>query len=104
MATNFLQSLASPTPVITTCSERSVVSTWFARFMAVLARLFCGLRGHDSVLHFEQSRVMLRCTSCGYESPGWDVGHRPPRLRFEGDARRHVLRPQRALVIARKTA
>ena len=31
----------------------------------------CAMRGHDSVLHFEGNRVMMRCTSCGHDSPGW---------------------------------
>ena len=65
-----------------------------ARLMESVRQAFCGLRGHDSVLHFEENRVLLRCTSCGYDSPGWDVGHRRPRPVFEGDAERHLLRPE----------
>jgi hypothetical protein len=60
-----------------------------------LDRLLCGLRGHDAVLHFEGKRVMLRCTSCGHDSPGWCVVGRAPRLRFAGDPRRHALTPLR---------
>ena len=38
----------------------------------------CGLHGHDALLHFEQGRMSLQCTSCGYETPGWDLkGARP---------------------------
>ena len=37
----------------------------------------CGLHGHDSLLHFEQGRLSLLCSSCGYESPGWDVKSAP---------------------------
>ena len=33
----------------------------------------CGLHGHDVLLHFEHERISLQCTSCGYETPGWDV-------------------------------
>ena len=33
----------------------------------------CGLHGHDALLHFEQGRMSLQCTSCGYETPGWDL-------------------------------
>lgn len=32
----------------------------------------CGLRGHDPVLAVERGHVLLRCTSCGHESPGWE--------------------------------
>ena len=58
-------------------------------------------RGHDAVLHFEGKRVMMRCTSCGHDSPGWEVGGRAPRQRFEGDARRHAMTPR---LVLRKTA
>jgi hypothetical protein len=34
---------------------------------------------------------MMRCTSCGHDTPGWDVAERAPRKRFEGDADRHLL-------------
>ncbi len=33
----------------------------------------CGLHGHDSLLHFDNGRMSLLCSSCGHESPGWDV-------------------------------
>ena len=41
----------------------------------------CGLHGHDALLHFEHGRMSLRCTSCGYETPGWDLraSEEPPR-------------------------
>ncbi len=39
----------------------------------------CALRGHDTVLHYEDRRVMLRCTSCLHDSPGWEIGR--PRKR-----------------------
>jgi hypothetical protein len=58
-------------------------------------RLLCGLRGHDAVLHFEGRRVMMRCTSCGHDSPGWETSGRAPRRRFDGDARRHALTRRR---------
>jgi hypothetical protein len=25
------------------------------------------------LLHFETGRLSMRCTSCGYETPGWDL-------------------------------
>jgi hypothetical protein len=72
-----------------------------ARTIGRLGQMFCGLRGHDSVLHFEGKRVMMRCTSCGHDTPGWEVSGRGPRQRFEGDARRHLLATQR--LVLRKT-
>ena len=35
----------------------------------------CGLHGHDSLLHFDNGRISLLCSSCGHESPGWQVGN-----------------------------
>lgn len=67
--------------------------SFLTRMVDGVRQSFCGMRGHDSVLHFEGNRVLLRCTSCGYDSPGWDVGHNRPRPVFEGDAERHLLRP-----------
>jgi hypothetical protein len=67
-----------------------------------LRQRWCGLRGHDAVLHFEGARVMLRCTSCGHDSPGWATHGRGPRMRFEGDPLRHRLKRPRLLV--RRTA
>ena len=49
-------------------------------------QFFCGLHGHDALLHFEQGRMSLQCTSCGYETPGWDlkaVEERPHAAEFE---------------------
>ena len=36
-------------------------------------RAICAMHGHDSLLHFEQGRISLLCSSCGYESPGWEL-------------------------------
>ena len=37
-------------------------------------QFLCGLHGHDALLHFADGRMSLQCTSCGYETPGWEVG------------------------------
>ena len=72
-----------------------------ARAVGRLGQLLCGARGHDAILHFEGKRVMMRCTSCGHDTPGWEVNDRAPRKRFEGDARRHALKPR---LVLRKSA
>ena len=69
--------------------------------MATLRQFLCGLRGHDSLLHFEQGRMRLRCASCGHESPGWDVGTSAPRPRPDSAARSVVQLP---LVSERRVA
>jgi hypothetical protein len=37
----------------------------------------CGLHGHDALLHFGDGRISLLCTSCGHETPGWEVEGSP---------------------------
>ena len=44
-----------------------------ARAGEQVRQFICALHGHDSLMHFEQGRVSLLCSSCGYETPGWDV-------------------------------
>ena len=88
MVTNYPQQLAATE----NAHENAHVDTTTGVMSRVASRLtqtFCGLSGHDAVMHFEGNRVMMRCTSCGYDTPGWEVSGRGPRLRFEGDASRH---------------
>jgi hypothetical protein len=68
-----------------------------------MRRKFCALHGHDNLLHFERDRMFLKCASCGYESPGWELAESRPTLRIKGDAQRHVLVPPQ-LVGARRVA
>lgn len=97
MVTNYPQQLTA-TGMHTQTGESLVNRAMWRR----IDQFFCGLRGHDSVLHFEGKRVNMRCTSCGHDTPGWDVSGRGPQPRYEGDARRHALvRPR---LVLRKTA
>ena len=50
-------------------------------------QFICGLHGHDALLHFGQGRLSLQCTSCGYETPGWDVKGSPSRTIAESKPR-----------------
>jgi hypothetical protein len=47
-------------------------------------RLICLLTGHKTVLHFEPRRMALRCTDCGFETPGWTIGEFTPSRIVEG--------------------
>lgn len=61
-------------------------------------QFFCGIHGHDALLHFEHGRMSLQCTSCGYETPGWDLraAEEPPQTaEFEKRAVRMPLVRQR---------
>jgi NAD-dependent SIR2 family protein deacetylase len=97
MVTNYPQQLTTTAAGV----SREGASGLVARAISRLGQLFCGLRGHDSVLHFEGKRVMMRCTSCGHDTPGWEISGRAPRKRFDGDARRHELKPH---LVLRKSA
>jgi hypothetical protein len=83
-------------------SHRQAIDGILARALGRVGRLFCAMRGHDPVLHFERNRVMMRCTSCGHDTPGWEISGRQPQRRYEGDARRHLLAAQR--LVLRKSA
>jgi NAD-dependent SIR2 family protein deacetylase len=96
MVINYPQQIAAAAEIT---YERT--SNVVARAMGRLGQLMCGARGHDAILHFEGKRVMMRCTSCGHDTPGWEVNGRAPRKRFDGDARRHALKPQ---MVLRKSA
>ncbi|MBI2833999.1 MAG: hypothetical protein HYX76_06180 [Acidobacteria bacterium] len=77
---------------------------FLARRLKRVSEVMCRLlHGHDLVLHFEQKRVCLRCTSCTYHSPGWEMDLRRPQLRFRGDRRRHLL-TRRPTLARSKTA
>jgi hypothetical protein len=99
MVTNYPQRLTAPVEVARDTAEADGL---VARAIGRFGQMMCGLRGHDSVLHFEGNRVMMRCTSCGHDTPGWEITGRGPRKRFDGDARRHLLSTQR--LVLRKTA
>jgi hypothetical protein len=75
----------------------------FARMTEMLRQMLCGFRGHDTLMHFEDERISLRCVSCGHETPGWELNEVPPTVTVRGDARRHALaRPQ--LISSRRIA
>ena len=52
MVTNYPQRLTAMRPL----DAADLVS----RAMTRLGQLFCGIRGHESMLHFEGRRVMMR--------------------------------------------
>ena len=99
MVTNYPQQL-STTEV---AQDRASGTSFVGRLASRVGQVICGLHGHDSVLHFEANRVMMRCTSCGHDTPGWEISAKGPRMRYEGDAHRHVLNAKPRLVL-RKSA
>ena len=80
-------------------TKYSFVTNMFDR----MRQTYCGLHGHDNLLQFEQDRMFLKCTSCGHESPGWEIAEAPPLPADHKPARRPALvRPQ--LVGVRRVA
>jgi hypothetical protein len=61
-----------------------------SRMTRQLRQFVCGLHGHDALLHFETGRLSLQCTSCGYETPGWNL--KEAALTREVGAETRVLR------------
>jgi hypothetical protein len=98
MATNYSAGMAMTAPTGETA--RSL----FARALSAVQHALCSLHGHDNLLHFDQNRMVLRCSSCGHETPGWAIANTPPRLRFHGDPDRQMLRVRPRLVATRKIA
>jgi hypothetical protein len=98
MVTNYPQQLTAATEVT---GKATAEAGLLSRMATRIGQVVCGLHGHDSVLHFEGRRVMMRCTSCQHDTPGWEVSGQGPRLRYAGDARRHTLKPR---LVLRKSA
>ena len=96
MVTNYPQRLTAVQPM----GAGALVS----RAMTRLGQWLCGLGGHETVMHFEGKRVMMRCTSCGHDTPGWDTADRAPRHRYDGVARRHLLAATPPKLVLRKSA
>ena len=94
MVTNYPQQLTAAAEVT---SKATPEAGLMARMASRLGQVVCGLHGHDAVLHFEGNRVMMRCTSCGHDTPVGRSPVRVPGLRYAGDARRHALKPHLAL-------
>jgi hypothetical protein len=91
-----------PQQLTATAAHRETTGAFVARAAMRLGQLLCGMRGHETVMHFEEKRVTMRCTSCGHDTPGWELGDRAPRKRFDGDSRRHRLATPR--LVLRKSA
>ena len=101
MVTNYPQPMTAHEGLPTTASRARTGG--FGRVLAWLSQAVCGLRGHDTLLNFEEERMSLRCVSCGHETPGWELNEVPPTVTVRGDARRHaIVRPQ--LISARRIA
>ena len=103
MVTNYPQPIGSHEDGMRTTAGDESVHSFSPRMIERLRQMFCGLHGHDTMLHFEQDRMSLRCVSCGHETPGWELNETPPTVTIRGDSRRQALARPR-LVNARRIA
>jgi hypothetical protein len=71
--------------VATGLSEGGTAMVYWVRQVA------CGLHGHDQMLQFAKDRMFLKCSTCGYESPGWELTEPQPIVTAAGDRGRHAL-------------
>ena len=62
-----------------------------SRAVQQVRQFMCGLHGHDALLHFESGRISLQCSSCGHETPGWDL-HKTAARMGQGAQQDGVLR------------
>jgi len=68
------------------------------RSMRAAVQYACGLRGHDTLIHFRHRRMTLHCQRCGHESPGWTIAT-PSQTAAEAERERH-----RAIVTSHRVA
>jgi len=103
MVTNYPQPFASHEDGMPATADAGKMDGFGGRVMDRLRQMFCGLHGHDTLLHFDKDRMSLRCVSCGHETPGWELNELPPTVTVRGDARHHrMVRPR--LISARRIA
>jgi hypothetical protein len=98
MTTNAPDVLSTPQAPSEAAPRAGLVSatvTWIQQGL-------CGLHGHDSLLHHTRNRMFLRCTTCGYETPGWDLSRAPRPVAARAEV--HAARPADLAVVARKIA
>jgi len=58
-----------------------------------LRRMYCALRGHDTILVFHQDRLSLRCLSCSYRTGGWSL--RPDSFNTSSATHERLTHPAR---------
>ncbi len=86
MVTNYPQEIVTPAVGAETPTGRALARLWKR-----VQHTLCKLHGHDTLLHYDQNRIYLRCASCGHETPGWELDGRRPRIRFHGDPQHHFV-------------
>jgi len=58
----------------------SRVSVWLKGVLVFISQTLCAMRGHDLLFHVGVHRLSVRCSHCGWESPGWLIDR--PRFSY----------------------
>jgi hypothetical protein len=75
-----------------------------ARVMGWVRQAYCGLHGHDRLMHFEKDRMSLECASCGHETEGWALTEPRPIVRVSARTQPRLVLRRPRLVGARRIA
>jgi hypothetical protein len=89
MVSHFPRLFATPSRVTAPPTQTPDSEGFGERMLDRVREAFCGLHGHDNLLQFGQDRMFLRCVSCGYESPGWELNEPRPIVAAESDNSQH---------------
>lgn len=76
-----------------TNERERLIGPWRRTAMAIKG-IACRTRRHGLRINLRARQVTLRCATCGYESPGWQLGPDRPTPRFAGEPDRHTTRLQ----------
>ena len=67
MVTNYPRPIVSSKGLTSVSESPRVAAKGLGeRMLDRLRQMFCGLHGHDALLHFEHDRMCLKCVSCGH--------------------------------------
>jgi len=66
------RSMVEVAPVSADLSEDRLAQL-FKRVSRRAGQISCGITGHNVLLRYEKTRLSLQCSTCGYESPGWEL-------------------------------
>jgi hypothetical protein len=91
MVSNFPRSLTTVGGFTSRTAQTPETEGFGGRVLDRVREAFCGLHGHDSMLQFEEDRMFLKCASCGYESPGWELNEPRPIVATSADNRRSAM-------------
>ena len=64
----------APSNIESISPDSSHTVSWVSGVLRHVGRIICAVDGHSMMVRNEPKRVCLECTTCGYQTPGWEVG------------------------------